>query len=616
LVARKNTLGLVNAFARLPERLRASHRLVLTFSAGEGELADVKAYARGLGIESALLCTNEVSDDTLRLLYQRCAAFVLPSYYEGFGLPLLEAMTCGAAVVAGNNSSQIEVVGDAGLLANVGDPGDVAEKLARILDDPPLAESLRRRAASQASQFSWERAAQQAAGALADLERQRRNRPRRVATSRRDKPRLAFFSPLPPRKSGISEYSAFLVDELQSVYTIDLYHDGGYRPDLSWSRDEFECIDARLFPHYARVRDYHALVYQMGNSRYHGFLYDTMLHYPGVVTLHDFCLAGFYLQQGDKRGTDWDLIRHELFRWYPEDEEEIGSVLELASGNSETLAKECALRGWSLNLPVFEAARAVVVHSPWCLKRIRATHPEHAARTTVIPHGIWTRSMSPTERAAIRGRFNLRPDALIVASFGFIHPDKMLPQALEAFVEVARNDPSAMFVLVGEDADEGVTRRCAQNLGLNDRARFLGRQSWDDFVDLMAVADVGVNLRLPPTNGETSGALLNLLAAGVPTVVTEVATFADYPNDVVRKVAWERDGFEGLQRALLSLTGDAQERKRLGSAARTHVRQHQEWPRAAARYVEVIEQSRRTASNATRSRRVMPSDTGTKIRIA
>ena len=110
---------------------------------------------------------------TLRTLYRRCAAFAFPSLYEGFGLPLLEAMLCGAAVVAGNNSSQPEVVGDAGLLANVADPTDLAAKLAQLLQDPALAATLRTRALVRARQFRWEQTAERALAVLAGLAERR-----------------------------------------------------------------------------------------------------------------------------------------------------------------------------------------------------------------------------------------------------------------------------------------------------------------------------------------------------------------------------------------------------------------------------------------------------------
>jgi glycosyltransferase involved in cell wall biosynthesis len=592
LVERKNTWGLIEAFARLPRRLREAYQLALTFSTGETELADVWRRAREVGIDGSLVTTNEVSDRDLRLLYQRCAAFVLPSMYEGFGLPLLEAMQCGAAVIAGNNSSQIEVVGDAGLLANASDPGDIAAQLARVLEEPGLADSLRSRAAAQAGRFSWERTAARAAEALALLPARRRGARLRADPGHARKPRIAFFSPLPPRKSGVSDYSALLLNELKHTYTIDLYHDAGYVPDLGLSGDEFACRDGRLFGRYAAELDYHAVVYQMGNSRYHTYLYETLLRVPGVVTLHDFCLACFHMDYGHRLGREREYIRDELLRWYPEDAEAIVARLKSWPRDWEEVARVCARQGWYLNRRLLASGNLVVVHSPWCLGQIRDTRPDLAERMVVIPLGVTSRWPSEAERNATRDRFGIPRDALMVASFGFVHPEKMGPEALDAFAHVARDDPSALFIFVGEDADGGAVRRHAEALGLGDRVRFLGRTPIADFVALASVTDVGVNLRRPPTNGETSAALLGLLSSGVATIVTDVATFSDYPDHAVRKVRWEAEGPDGLRRALRELAGDRRAREALGRSAWDYVRERHEWPRVAEQYVAVIERSR------------------------
>ncbi|HMB06040.1 MAG TPA: glycosyltransferase, partial [Isosphaeraceae bacterium] len=273
---RKNSWRLLDAFAQLPERLRRDVQFVMTFSITPSCRAEVVEFARRIGIGDQLILTGEVGDEALRVLYQRCAMFVLPSLYEGFGLPLLEAMSCGAVVVAGNNSSQVEVVGDAGLMVNASDTGDIAAKIAQVLERPGLARALKQRALGQARQFSWGRTAERTIEVLNGLgAREPAARPRlrlRADVGHALKPRIAFFSPFPPRKSGISDYSAFLLHELNHFYRIDLYHDLGYVPELSLASDEFPCCDARLFGRYAGVKDYHAVVYQMGNSRYHSYM--------------------------------------------------------------------------------------------------------------------------------------------------------------------------------------------------------------------------------------------------------------------------------------------------------------------------------------------------------
>jgi glycosyltransferase involved in cell wall biosynthesis len=153
---RKNLAGLFAAYRLLPARLRESHRLVVTCSLSEpNDLSRAREMIGQSGIAERVVLTSAVDDATLRVLYQRSSAFVFPSLCEGFGLPLVEAMQCGAVVVAGDNSSQVEVVGEAGLLADASDPADIAGQLARALDDTSLAEELRRRAVVQARRFDW-----------------------------------------------------------------------------------------------------------------------------------------------------------------------------------------------------------------------------------------------------------------------------------------------------------------------------------------------------------------------------------------------------------------------------------------------------------------------------
>lgn len=587
---RKNTWRLIEAFAALPETLRDRHQLVLTFMINHWGRVGVLEHARNHGVEGAVLMTGHVPDETLRLLYQRCAAFAFPSTYEGFGLPILEAMHCGAAVVAGNNSSQVEVVGDAGLLADASDVHDIAAKVGALLGDPGKAAALGRKAIRRAAEFSWDRTAGRALEMLVGTEA----RPRRTARVRFDlghsrKPTVAFFSPLPPRKSGVSDYSAFLLDELHKHYRIDLYHDTGYVPEPALASAAYKSCDYRLFDRVSAAKGYHAVVYQMGNSRYHSYMYRLMLRHPGLVTLHDFCLAGFHLHYGQSRGLGATFIRDELVRDHPESRAAIEALFNTWNGLWEDLVRHCAENRWFLNRRILETSQLMVVHSPWCERQVRAMTPELADRVAVIPHGIHPRRTTPAQRAAVRDRFGLPQDALVVASFGFVHPDKMSPQALDAFATVARDDPKALFVFAGEEADGGAVRRHAGSLGLNDRVRFLGRQPAEAFAALITVSDVGVNLRLPPTNGETSGALLNLLAAGVPTVVTDVATFSDYPEGVVRKVKWETAGAPGLLRAIRGLALDPAERQAVGRSAWAYVDEYHEWSRVAALYVDAIE---------------------------
>ncbi|MCA1686058.1 MAG: glycosyltransferase family 4 protein, partial [Planctomycetia bacterium] len=166
--ARKNLAGLIDAFALLPAPVRGSHRLAVAagLTAGDEGAAGFLRRAEALGVGGALVLTGPVDDPTLRALYRRCAAFAFPSLYEGFGLPVLEALRCGAAVVAGGHSSIPEVAGGAALLINAADPASMASAIGRVLTDGPLARSLRENGPARARAFTWDAVSDRAIEAL------------------------------------------------------------------------------------------------------------------------------------------------------------------------------------------------------------------------------------------------------------------------------------------------------------------------------------------------------------------------------------------------------------------------------------------------------------------
>ena len=140
--------------------------------------------------------------------------------------------------------------------------------------------------------------------------------------------------------------------------------------------------------------------------------------------------------------------------------------------------------------------------------------------------------------------------ALILASFGNLSQAKMNVEAIEAYAAIRSEIPPSLMIFAGQDWEQGLAAARVKQLGLEDHVRFLGRQDEADFLDLIAACDIGISLRRPPTYGETSAALLDLFRTGIPTIVTDTDTFSDYPDTIVRKVDWERDGLSGLVRAM------------------------------------------------------------------
>jgi len=169
---RKNTLGAVEAFARLPAAVRNRHLLVLTqvgrevHAALAGPLRHIAGRIRILG---------KVDDRTLAALYRSCVVFFFPSFYEGFGLPVLEAMAFGAPVLSSNQGSLPEVAHDARSLFDPHDGDAATALLGRVLQDPTLRDALRQGAMEHARCYTWERCADAALAAIQDLVRRHAN---------------------------------------------------------------------------------------------------------------------------------------------------------------------------------------------------------------------------------------------------------------------------------------------------------------------------------------------------------------------------------------------------------------------------------------------------------
>jgi glycosyltransferase involved in cell wall biosynthesis len=159
LEPRKNLAGLLQAFARA-RRKGLPHSLVVVGANGWGN-SSVERLVDELGIREHVHVSGFVDDQTLPRLYAAADFFVYPSLYEGFGLPVLEAMACGAPVITSNVSSMPEVAGGAALLVDPRSTDELCDAMLRLAGDGQLRSLLRVKGKERAGQFSWERTAEQ-----------------------------------------------------------------------------------------------------------------------------------------------------------------------------------------------------------------------------------------------------------------------------------------------------------------------------------------------------------------------------------------------------------------------------------------------------------------------
>ncbi len=153
---RKNIKMLIRAYAQLSEPLKQNYQLAIVYN-HKSLASESFLEAEHLGVLDRVLFLEEVSDQDLACLYNRASLFVFPSLEEGFGLPPLEAMACGTPVLAANNSSLPEIVGDAALQFDAENVGELAELISSVLANPELQLEMKKRGIDRAATFSWKR---------------------------------------------------------------------------------------------------------------------------------------------------------------------------------------------------------------------------------------------------------------------------------------------------------------------------------------------------------------------------------------------------------------------------------------------------------------------------
>ena len=413
--------------------------------------------------------------------------------------------------------------------------------------------------------------------------------------------RLAYFSPLPPQRSGIADYSAELLPVLAQHLSVEPFVDEGVKvaPELA---ARFPVRGDRAFPALWESGRYDAVLYHLGNNAdYHARAWRMAMRIPGIVVLHEPMLH--HLVRG------MTLARGDLAGYVEEMRYAYGRTGEALARRS--LGSGIPLDPWSY--PLFEravdASLGLIVHNDCTRNRVLASRPE--ARIVKVPHhlslgaqGLWGSSpeqatgraavqapegaaQGEMDRRALRARLGLPAAGLLVASFGFITPAKRLDVALRAFARLRREvAPDALYLLVG-DVSPYYDFANVLTPELSAGVVRVGHAELPQFLRTMAAVDVTINLRYPSA-GETSGTLIRLLGLGKAVIVSNTGAFAEIPDGCCAKIDLDAAEEELLFATLRALATDPELRWRMGENARRHIAAHHTLAGSARAYADWV----------------------------
>jgi glycosyltransferase involved in cell wall biosynthesis len=357
--------------------------------------------------------------------------------------------------------------------------------------------------------------------------------------------KVAYYSPLPPSRSGIADYSALLLPELEKRIDVVLARPGRLRRDPP--------ADVAL--------------YHVGNdAEAHGWIVEALRRRPGVVVLHDFVLhhlvVGLTFARGDAAGYLAAMEREDGL---------VGRLLAYAVLDNklpplwETRPEDYPLAG-----EVLDRATGLIVHSHYVERRTRESG--FTGPIARIPHPAWP--VPAIEPADVRG------DPLY-GCFGHLNETKRVEELVSSFARLRERRPGARLLLVGSLAVR--LDRLELPDGVEHRDYVPEAELWS----LMAACDAIVSLR-SPTMGETSGSAIRALSLGKPLVVSDVGWFAELPADAVIKVPVDGREEDTLLAALEALV-DPDVRAAMGERARELVEREHRVDRVAEAYAAALE---------------------------
>jgi glycosyltransferase involved in cell wall biosynthesis len=578
---RKNIEGLLKAYSLLSKNLRSKHQLAIVCSIQDVERDRLVKLCKEYGLNKQdVIFTGYIPESDLIGLYNCCDCFVFPSWHEGFGLPVLEAMRCGKAVIGGRLSSIPEVIGNEEALFDPYDSQQIADKMERLLTDNEFKKSLEKHAESQSLVFSWDISAMLAWESLEKFHENRSASKPPLSHFESDKRRrLAYVSPLPPAKSGIADYSAELISELTRHYIIDVIVEQDDKISDPYIIANCNVRTVDFFE--KNSTDYDRILYHFGNSAFHGHMFKLLNDYPGVVVLHDFYISGVVahidLATAQFPGI-WSQELHKSGGW------PAVFMRYKAKDTADVVYK------YPCNISVLQNSVGVIVHSDFS-RRLASSLYGHTnvADWALIPHLRVPIYDVPRNKA--RKKLGINENAFVVCSFGLLGPTKLNHQLLSAWLNSSLSEnEECHLVFVGENHNgkygEDLLKAIKKSKN-GKRVKITGWAEVEDYKMWLAAADIGVQLRTL-SRGETSGTVLDCMNYGLATVVNANGSMSDIDDACVVKLADEFSDNDLID-VLTSLYNNIDYREKLKTAAITKIRTSH-WPRnCAEEYKAAIE---------------------------
>lgn len=368
--------------------------------------------------------------------------------------------------------------------------------------------------------------------------------------------RIAWLSPLPPQKSGIANYSYWLIKALQPHLDIDLYYDTDLpTPEL---QEQFDVYPIQTLPE--RHETYDDVIYHLGNhSGFHKKIYQLAWKFPGTVVLHDYNLSAF-MHDAFYMQPDWQLYEQALVNNNGETEHKgLKDLVPQLRRN---------VNGLPMSYAIVNRSRKVVVHHRWVKNQF--SNNDHVA---VIPHFAKI-NLVPTldQISGFKERFSIRNDRFVISCLGFVNRNKLPELQVRVVKQLLSLGYPVHLLFAGETSPEvRALQDEVEASEYREHITFTGYLDEADYFNALFATHVLINLR-NPSMGEASGTLMHALAAAKPVIVSDNNQYKEFPDKVCWKLTHDENEAQLLCDYLVVLLSNKNVRAAMSENAASYVK--------------------------------------------
>lgn len=567
---RKNIYGAIEAFKKSTKLYSGTVMdkvsMYIVCKCSEDDQLKFYDKVKKLGLEGRIKLTGYISDKELAELYVNSDVFFFPSLYEGFGLPILEAMLGGAFILSGDNSSLPEVCSDHAILCNVNDTEDMAEKLYLAFQNASeeTAEEKQKRQ-EYALGFSWEKTA------MKTLDYFKYSIGRKLPNI---KEKIAIATPWPNQKTGIANYMYKLIPYLSEIYDVDIFVDNRKKNDYVsneygglYDIEELETLH----------NNYKEIIYEIGNNILHKKIYEYSLKYRGIAEIHDYILHPFFYHTYFLQNKAAEY-RDALELGYGEKGlQHYNNVKNRIENPNET--------EFPMSHTVCSSSKMTIFHNHWSKNQVNSDY------TFVIPLACFDKEffvddIKKTLSDNLSRKIGRKDNEVIIGCFGFVNTNKRPEKIFDAIKGLIKKDYNIKLIFFGKANDENIYHMI-KSKKLQDNVFITGYLEKGEYEAGLEICDVVINLRYP-SMGESSATLCEAFKYGKPVLVSNINQYREFPDEICWKVDVGDYEVPLLERMLEYLINNGEIRNTLGANAMAYADAVLNPENIAKQYYEVI----------------------------